>query len=507
VKKYLKYVFALFSFGLTLISMQSGFYFYKILFGISTAILATGVFEILRLATLLYLSMNLETKKRVVAAILYVMVALICAFAATSSFHARVIESYERDILPYATVIEGRVGMVQQKYAQMYAEKVVAIEEKIEICKKKTILLPESTYWPKRLSQLLEERHEVVLERDSIISSVPNTHVDEWVSRHSAITGITFDALPLSKLGAAAITAAVQELWDIGELSVKKLVALAIVLAIEIGIILLAIFARIYAIETSKKTEEMLAQKEEILARTEEMLALAESTKKSEKASESSLQTAASETKEFLHEEVSSPVEDFRSDELLTEVEEAASETPDQPFNEQKHLGNNGRPQEYIADLEPEKTDIPEGAIALEAENKVENDLIPQEMEETAEPSPEKMLVETEAEKESEITNEDLQETKEAAEALAEGTHMDAENDITHTIMKKLQVEFREDDIERFLKINGSFFKETGKLIPANRLTRRLQPIRRMLNKDFTKKEVQIFLSHYAETANEILDN
>jgi hypothetical protein len=312
--------------------------------------------------------------------------------------------------------------MVQQKYAQMYAEKVVAIEEKIEICKKKTILLPESTYWPKRLSQLLEERHEVVLERDSIISSVPNTHVDEWVSRHSAITGITFDALPLSKLGAAAITAAVQELWDIGELSVKKLVALAIVLAIEIGIILLAIFARIYAIETSKKTEEMLAQKEEILARTEEMLALAE---------EGSHPEVASKTKEFLHEEVSSPAEDYRNDELLTEVEEAASETPDQPFNEQKHLGNNGRPQEYIADLEPEKTDIPEGAIALEAENKVENDLIPQEMEETAEPSPEKMLVETEAEKESEITNEDLQETKEAAEALAEGTHMDAENDIS----------------------------------------------------------------------------
>jgi hypothetical protein len=251
----------------------------------------------------------------------------------------------------------------------------------------------------------------------------------------------------------------------------------------------------------------MLAQKEEILARTEEMLALAESTKKGEKVSEGSHPEVASETKEFLHEEVSSPAEDYRNDELLTEVEEAASETPDQPFNEQKHLGNNGRPQEYIADLEPEKTDIPEGAIALEAENKVENDLIPQEMEETAEPSPEKMLVETEAEKESEITNEDLQETKEAAEALAEGTHMDAENDITHTIMKKLQVEFREDDIERFLKINGSFFKETGKLIPANRLTRRLQPIRRMLNKDFTKKEVQIFLSHYAETANEIFES
>ena len=67
MKKHLKYFFGLFSFGLTLISMQSGFYFYKILFGLSTAILATGVFEILRLATLLYLSLNLETKKKVVA--------------------------------------------------------------------------------------------------------------------------------------------------------------------------------------------------------------------------------------------------------------------------------------------------------------------------------------------------------------------------------------------------------------------------------------------------------
>jgi hypothetical protein len=471
LKKYLKYLFALFSFGLTLISMQSGFYFYTILFGLSTAILATGVFEILRLATLLFLSLNLETPKKAVAAVLYVMVAFICAFAATSSFHARIIQSHQRDILPYTTEIEGRVGIVQQKYAQIYAKKIDVIEEKIDICKKKTILLPESTYWPKRLAQVLEDRHAAVQERDSLISSVPESHIDAWVKRHAAITDVTFEALPLSKYGAAAITAAVQELWDIGELSVKKLMALAIVLAIEIGIILLAVFARFYAKEAATRTQE-------------EMFSAAEAVKKEENVAGSSLKALTSTTESSQREQHSSHINHDQRDEIF---EGSASKAEEYPSNEQLLSKDNGRHKK--PDIVQEETEISQEDTPVEVRSPVENTIAREEPRGIAEPSDEKIPMEVEVEEDHDI----VEESQGSEELPQQERGADMKNDINHKIMKRLQFEFREDDIERFLKIAIPFFKENGKLIPANKLSRRLQLIRRVINKEFSKEELEVF--------------
>lgn len=435
MKKYLKYLFGLFSFGLTLISMQSGFYFYKILFGVSTAILATGVFEILRLATLLYLSLNLETQKKAVAGVLYVLVALICAFAATSSFHARIIESYQRDLLPYTTEMKGRAGVIQQKYAQIYAEKIVAVEEKIDICKKRTILEPSSTYWPNRLAQVLEERHAIIAERDSLISSVSEDNLGEWVSRHAAITGVSFEALPLSRLGAAAITEAVHELWNIGELSVKKLMAMAIVLAIEIGIILLAIFARIYAIEASEKEKKSM------------------------------------------------PVHNHQYAAFSGETGGTPSKWPVQPSGEQLPQGSNGRPVESPPDfINKEERIIPATAIS-NTQQREENGHT------------------TGAGSEGD-KHKLIEEIPEAGDGHGEKADPDTNSDVNKAIMEKLRAEFRENDIEAFLKQNIPFFKETGKLIPARKLNRRLQPIRNVLSKEFTKEELQNFFDPFEEFIN-----
>ena len=447
MKKYLKYLFGLFSFGLTLISMQSGFYFYKILFGLSTAILATGVFEILRLATLLYLSLNLETKKKVVAGILYLMVAFICAFAASSSFHARIIESYQRDLLPYTTVMEGRASVIQQKYAEIYAEKLAVIEEKIDICRKKTIIEPNSTYWPNRLAQVLEDRHTVITERDSLISSAPGEDkIGEWVNRHAAITGVSFEALPLSRLGAAAITEAVHELWDIGELSVKKLMALAIVLAIEIGIILLAVFARFYAMETS--------QQQKLL-----------------------------------------------SEELSNRANGTPAKEQDQPAKELVSQKNNGRPAEFIPASVPGTEEISREGAHLESQAPVDSNIPAGELRESGETSQKDKPVILTAGEESPVLNKELQQSEELTDSE---TNTEAKNDITRKIMNRLESEFREHDIETFLKLNVPFFKENGKLVPAGKLNRRLQPIRRTLNKEFSKEELQNFFNPFEESNNKV---
>lgn len=442
MKKYLKYLFGLFSFGLTLISMQSGFYFYKILFGLSTAILATGVFEILRLATLLYLSLNLETKKKVVAGILYLMVAFICAFAASSSFHARIIESYQRDLLPYTTVMEGRASVIQQKYAEIYAEKLVAIEEKIDICRKKTIIEPNSTYWPNRLAQVLEDRHAVIMERDSLISSVPaEDKIGEWVDRHAAITGVSFEALPLSRLGAAAITEAVHELWDIGELSVKKLMALAIVLAIEIGIILLAIFARFYAIEASQEKERL-------------------------------------------------------SKEVSSRANGASAKEQGQPAKELALQKSNGRPAELVRVSEPETETIArkEGHLALQTP--VYQVIPGGELQESKETHQEETVELPTPGKES-TPGKGLQESKELPDVEPD---IKTNNGIRQKIMNRLQSEFRDHDIEIFLKLNVPFFRENGKLLPAGKLNRRLHPIRRTLSKEFTKEELKNLFDPFADS-------
>ncbi|TVL98070.1 MAG: hypothetical protein CV087_21720 [Candidatus Brocadia sp. WS118] len=434
MKKYLKYLFGLFSFGLTLISMQSGFYFYKILFGLSTAILATGVFEILRLATLLYLSLNLETKKKIVAAVLYVMVAFICAFAASSSFHARIIESYQRDLLPYTIIMEGRASVIQQKYAEIYAEKLASIEENIDICRKKTILEPNSTYWPNRLAQLLEDRHVVMMERDSLISSAAQENIGKWVDRHAAITGISFEALPLSRLGAAAITEAVHELWNIGELSVKKLMALAIVLAIEIGIILLAIFARFYAIE-------------------------------------------ASQQKELLSKEAAN---------IANEMPPIGQGQPAKELSMQK---SNGRATEPITALAPQAEKISREEAHPELEPPVYSVTHEEELPESEESYNEEAKEPPMAEENS-MPDEELQESGESPDVE---TDPNPDNDIRQSIMDRLQSEFREQDIEAFLNINAPFFKEHGRLVSAGKLNRRLQPIRRTLNKEYTNEDLEKF--------------
>ncbi len=246
MKQYLKYLFSALSIGLTLISMHSGFYFYLTMFDQTTAILATFVFEILRLATLYSLVMW-EVQKRLVSGVLYAVVACVCAFAATSSFHARIIESHQEDLLPYKQEIESRITLIRKAYAEKMAEKVSAVEEEIDQAKKKVAGRPNSTFWPKRVQQLKSDRQRLIAERDSILSAEPNEELETWLNHHAAIVGVELEPLPARESGSAAISQAIQELWVGKELTVKKIVAILITLGIEIGIILLAVFARVFA--------------------------------------------------------------------------------------------------------------------------------------------------------------------------------------------------------------------------------------------------------------------
>ena len=255
MKQYLKYLFSGLSIGLTLISMHSGFYFYLTMFDVTTAVLATGVFEILRLTTLYSLVMW-EVDKRLVSGILYAVVAFICAFAATSSFHARIIESHNADLKPYQSEVENRVTMIRQSYAEQMADKLSGIDSEIDNARKKVASRPNSEYWPKRIDQLNQNRNILLAERDSVLSMEPSGDLALWLDHHAAILGIELVPLPTRESGSAAISQAIQELWIVKELTVKKIVAILITFGIEVGIILLAVFARMYAQQDRQQLPE-----------------------------------------------------------------------------------------------------------------------------------------------------------------------------------------------------------------------------------------------------------
>ena len=94
--------------GLTLISLMAGFNFYQTLFGLSTAIICSIVFESLRLGCLWGIALPGWSSKGV-ALPLYVIVAGSCSFAAITQFHAEIIEQYARERKPYEQEITRRV--------------------------------------------------------------------------------------------------------------------------------------------------------------------------------------------------------------------------------------------------------------------------------------------------------------------------------------------------------------------------------------------------------------
>ena len=252
MKKHLKYVFSSLSVGLTLISMNSGFYFYLKLLDLTTAILAILVFEVLRLSTL-YALVVWTVKKKLLAAPLYFLVASICAFAATSSFHATIIERHNIESSSYRSEVEKRVNLMKKTYAGKFADEVASVDKEIDRAQIKIAARSWSTYWPKRVEQLSQKRQQLLSERDTVLSSVPQQNAERWLSHHAAILDITLKPLAVTKGGSSAISLAIQELWDVSELAVKKIVAVIITVVIEIGILFLAIFAGFYS--KSKTTE------------------------------------------------------------------------------------------------------------------------------------------------------------------------------------------------------------------------------------------------------------
>ena len=271
VKRYLKFVFAGLSIGLTAISMKGGYYFYVNLFDVSTAILAVSVFEILRLV-LLYIMVSWHGGQKAVAVPIYILVAIMCAFAAAASYHAKILQKYESDTASYRTELQNRANQIKTAYAQKENERIDAIEADMVQAEKNKALKPYSSYWRTRYDQLATNYDSLVTRRDSFLSEAPKEDIEVWISHHASIFNINFEPLANQKYGSSMVTTALQELWHVSDVRVKKVVAVIFVVALECTIILLAFFAHTFRIESFEEKDKVIELIHQLRSEFDEIL-------------------------------------------------------------------------------------------------------------------------------------------------------------------------------------------------------------------------------------------
>lgn len=501
MKKYLKYIFASLSVGLTIISMDNGFYFYLNMFEIRTAILATVVFEILRLATL-YSFIVWDVRKRVIAGTLYVIVAFICAFSATSSFHAKIIESQMVDTSNYRNEIDKRLNIVMKEYALQMQDKLTIADKDITYAQRKVAALPKSTYWPKREAQLKTKKKLLIAERDSVLASVPTKNLEDWVEQKAAILGLSLGPMPINTYGSNAILQAIQEMWVVEDLTVKKIVALLITLGIEVGIILLAIFAKIY----SRVPEEEEVIQEAVYEDTGNYRALGMG-----QSSNNDAYTWPSERKNDKKDDYTWPSErknepeppgsssannssgyawsggsgNDDSDGYTWPSERAGGESSDSSENADDGEASEeelSSPVESQSEMESFADQITETESAEYAnENTAASDF------EFKNPPTIRRLDEAEAE--------DIEDTN---------GHMDAgDAGEEESILDTLYTEFGENNVNRFLEKAQPFFMENGKMPTASNLSKSMRPIRRFMLKRYRNNKLDDFFRGHATVYND----
>jgi hypothetical protein len=229
--------------GLTLVSVSAGFEFYHNLFGLATAILCCVIFETIRLGCL-WAWLFSGRARQLIALPIYLMVAFTCATAGITSFHARIIERQSEKLEPLEQAMAERIRLIQRTYALKVADKLRAVEEKIDFSRRKLAWNPKSSYWNNRLAQLIAQRLETVTERDRFLSATPEENREQWIARNASMLDLDLKPIDSALHCATAYTKAIQELWRVSELQAKNTVSIIIVICVECGIVMLSLLAR-----------------------------------------------------------------------------------------------------------------------------------------------------------------------------------------------------------------------------------------------------------------------
>jgi hypothetical protein len=260
----LRRLFIILSILMSFISMKAGYYLYSILFGVIFAIIATGVFETLRLAVIYMIIIRKKKKHRIMSISLYFVVALTCLFVAAISYHAQIIEMDKMTIANslYQHEIDRRISAIKNEFAKQTQKKLEKIQNNIIYDQRMRAARPENEeYWNKRINDWKNQRDRMIVERDMFLNSNPYKNPEEWISKNAPITNVIFDApLPKKTGGSFSIAQAIIEILGFlgvdNSSIVKKIIAAILSIVIEYGILVLVLFADDLATKYPKSDDD-----------------------------------------------------------------------------------------------------------------------------------------------------------------------------------------------------------------------------------------------------------
>jgi hypothetical protein len=242
------YILAFLSVGMTLVGAHSSFFTYYNSYGLLSAVIATIVFEILRL-TILYGVFYFENKFRAISIPLYTGLASICFITATIGFMAKTDQQMDRQLANYNKELIKRAGIVQKACVEKHEPKITYVKSKIETINQRLSKYPSDKFWLNRLNQRTKELEQIITERDSIISSMnlPDDNLEPRINKYAVVYGVTLEPLNKATSGSTYIARAIKELTNLEITTSKKLLAIVICLGVEGSIIVLAFFSSYFA--------------------------------------------------------------------------------------------------------------------------------------------------------------------------------------------------------------------------------------------------------------------
>lgn len=240
-----RYFLMLAVFGLTSISVMSGYGFYASLFGVKKAVVLVLVFETIRLGCIWSL-MIYGWIRNTVAGFVYALIALTCSFSAVSNFTASIMEQERKKSILYEKEISRRIDFIKRAYVEKKVSgDLMKIEDKINTCKIRLAKSrPDSQYWKNRLIQRKAQRDSLVAQRDRFLSEIPQDDRERWITKNVAWLGLELEPIPVTLRGSSTTTEAIEKIWHLSEASAKRIVGLIIIVTVEIGIVLLAFMTR-----------------------------------------------------------------------------------------------------------------------------------------------------------------------------------------------------------------------------------------------------------------------
>lgn len=234
--------------GFTLISAYNGFTFYKVLFGMSMAILISVTFEVGRFACLFSFA-RAGKKIGMLGVLTYIVVAGVCAFAAINSFTFEVIlgERAGRD------QYRDQVHRIKQAYTRSVAEKITHVAKEITHVEKILSSYPKSATWKRRLATVVAKRDRLVADRDKFLNQEPE-NMEQWIKANSALLGLKLERKSRKSEEMISVTKALEELWGLDKGAAKKIMAIVVTATVELSIILLFFLAGV--VDKPQKADE-----------------------------------------------------------------------------------------------------------------------------------------------------------------------------------------------------------------------------------------------------------